>query len=286
MPKAVSHRLVFVVIGVGLSTLGPVRTSAQTLYDGALGTLPSAQGWSFVAVGSAVQTLTNNAVLLDTTLIKSTAAGYGLPSPVLLNRTNGFTLRFGAQVFTEAHANTNRAGFSVIVLADDKRGIELGFWTNRIFAQSDSPLFTHAEDVVVQTDVALVEYSVSLLATNYVVRADGVPLLSGPMRDYTAFTGFPNPYSTPDFLFLGDDTTSASASVGLRDAVLIPAPELRYPSPGVIRWQGVSNETYRVEETTNLVDWTASGEVTSATAEFSFTNDVTGPFRFFRSAYP
>jgi hypothetical protein len=261
------------------------ETSAQVLYDGSLGTAPSAQAWSYAAVGIATQTLTNNSVWLDTSLSGATQAGYARSAPVVLNRTNGFTLRFGAQLVLETHNNTDRAGFSVIVLADDKRGIELGFWTNRIFAQSDSPLFTHAEDVAFPTQ-ATVAYSLSLLATNYILRADGVPILSGPIRDYTAFNGFPNPYRTPDFLFLGDDTSSASTLFGLRDVVLIPAPMVSMPEAGMLTWQGVSNATYRVDGTTNFNEWTALGEVTSSTTSFGFTNSADGSFQFFRVTCP
>jgi hypothetical protein len=287
VPKETSNwrRLVLKAAALILASRATLAV-AQTLYDGALGTLPSAQRWSFAAIGSATQTLTNNAVWLDTSLGKATEAGYARTAPAPLNRTAGFTLRFGAQLFAEAHANTNRAGFSVIALADDKRGIELGFWTNRIFAQADLPLFVHAEDVLFATDTTLVEYSLSILPTNYILRADGVPILSGPIRDYTAFNGFPNPYSTPDFLFFGDDTSSASVSVSLNHVVLITAPVLACPIPGVLTWQGVSNESYRVEETTNFTDWTVAGEVTSNRTDFGFTNSASGSFRFYRLVYP
>ena len=175
----------------------PIGGSAQILFDGTNG-LPGVQGWFYFAIGGA-QTPTNGAVLLDTSSNNIYQAGYSLNRD-RLNRTNGFTLLFTSELIAEGHANNNRAGFSVIVLADDKRGIELAFWTNTIFAQSDSPLFTHAEDTNVLT-TTFVDYALTFHATNYVLAANGTDILSGPVRDYSAFSGFPDPYSSPNFLF-------------------------------------------------------------------------------------
>ena len=88
---------------------------------------------------------TNGVALLDTSLAHSTQAGWSQVLGPGLDRAKGFALLFSAQLDAETHKNTNRAGFSVILLADDKQGIELGFWTDTIFAQSDAPLFTRAE---------------------------------------------------------------------------------------------------------------------------------------------
>src|ERR1035441_2442642 len=95
----------------------PFSVSAQILFDGSLG-LPAGQGWTYFAPG-ATQTLTNNAVLLDTSAANSFQGGYSLTTS-RLDRTNGFALLFTSQMLAEAHANNNRAGFSVIVLADRK----------------------------------------------------------------------------------------------------------------------------------------------------------------------
>jgi hypothetical protein len=45
--------------------------------------------------------------------------------------------------------------------------------------------------------------------------ADAQTILTGPVRDYSEFDGFPDPYQTPNLLFLGDDTTSAQAGIRL-----------------------------------------------------------------------
>ena len=54
------------------------------------------------------------------------------------------------------------------------------------------------------------------MGDTYTLTANAEPLLTGPLRDYSAFAGFPDPYETPNFLFLGDNTTSAQARVRLR----------------------------------------------------------------------
>jgi hypothetical protein len=40
-------------------------------------------------------------------------------------------------------------------------------------------------------------------------------VLSGSLRDYTAFSGPVDPYETPNLIFIGDDTSSASARIRL-----------------------------------------------------------------------
>jgi hypothetical protein len=107
-------------------------------------------------------------------------------------------------------------------------------------------------------------------------------ILSGPIRDYTAFNGFPNPYRTPNFCFLGDDSSSAGAMVNIADVTLVPAPTLVIPAAGVLGWQGIPNQTYTVETTTNLINWNALGSVTAPTAAYWFTNPPIDSVRLFR----
>lgn len=260
------------------------QSHGQVLFDGALG-LPATQGWSFFATGGS-QTLVSGAAQLDLSAANSFQGGYSLTSPTTLNHTNGFTLAFTAQMLAETHANNNRAGFSVILLSDDKRGLELAFWTNTIFAQSDSPLFTHAEDVAFNTTNGFVNYALTLRATNYVLQANGVVILTGPIRDYTAFSGFPNPYSSPNFIFIGDDTTSAGGAVALKKVVLVTAPQIVANKNKQITWTGVAAQSYSVQVSSNLVNWTTAQVVSSASSSFVFTNTSTVSPQFFRVSYP
>ncbi len=94
-----------------------------------------------------------------------------------------------------------------------------------MWAQNDNPLFTHGESATFDTTAAgagaagTVRYRLSVLGDRYWLFNVGAgdvatPLLDNqPLRDYSAFVGPIDPYETPVFLFLGDDTTSARASV-------------------------------------------------------------------------
>lgn len=207
----------------------PTPAAATVLYDGGLGTKPAAQGW-FYQAGGASETFSGGATTVDTTSTKAIMSGYfasqggfaGSTAPVpALDRAAGYTLTFAAQVEAEDHSGSDknsdgigdRAGFSVIALSSDKLGIELGFWADQIWAQeggSGSSLFTHAEGAAFST-TSLITYELTLYGDSYRLSSGGATLLTGKARDYTAFVGALDPYETPNFLFFGDDTSSASA---------------------------------------------------------------------------
>lgn len=202
----------------------PVAARAQVLYDGALNTAPGDQGWFAFTVG-ATETVSGGATTLDTQALNAVQAGYSR-TDTTLDRNGGFSLRFTVRLLAESHANPDRAGFSLICLTSDAKGIELGFWSDRVFAQSDSPsLFVHAEEGFLDTTAARTPYTLDVQGSAYTLRAHGAVVLSGALRDYTGFAGFPDPYETPNFLFLGDDTTSARGAFQLsRVAVTAPEP--------------------------------------------------------------
>lgn len=226
-----------ILFSLGLSlallfSLLPIMTvfgASLTLYDGALGSLPNNQDFNyqtfpFPPFVSATQTLTTGGTILDSTPIITDFAGYFGKSSVMpiLDRTSGYTVSFAVQVITETHAGSDknndgiddRAGFSVIVLSNDLEGVELGFWSDQIWAQSDSPLFTHAEGVTLTT-TSLITYNLAVLSDTYTLSANDSMVLTGSLRNYEAFTGTLDPYETPNLLFLGDDTTSAKAKIKL-----------------------------------------------------------------------
>ena len=116
----------------------------------------------------------------------------------------------------------DRAGFSLIVVSSDKRAIELGFWKDRIWAQADGaaeppagPLFTQAEGAAFNTQVGRIPYTLVVQGDAYTLSSTGTPILSGKLRDYSAFNGLPDPYETPNLIFLGDDTAAAGAKIDL-----------------------------------------------------------------------
>ncbi|HJZ47750.1 MAG TPA: hypothetical protein VKE41_11315 [Roseiflexaceae bacterium] len=218
--------------------------------------MPDNQGWTYLATGgSATRTLSGGTTTLDTSGNKGISAGYfaaqggflGSTAPVpTLDRTIGYTVSFTAQVELEDHAGSDkngdgkedRAGFSLIVLSSDKRGIELGFWKDRIWAQeggSGSALFTQAEGVPFDTQARRMAYTLTVLGDGYSLSSNGMPILSGNLRDYTAFSGFPDPYETPSLIFLGDDTSSASARISLASVAVGPVADRKAYVPLLMR---------------------------------------------------
>ena len=208
----------------------------MVLYEGSLNTgTPDTQGFLYLTnplLGAqATQAFTTPVTTLDTMLRMSDYAGY-FAEPVLypsLDRVRGYQVLFIVQVMTETHISRDRAGFSLLVTSSDKRGIELGFWSDEIWAQEGgaSQPFTHAEEATFTTTADLTSYRLSVLGNNYTLAADGSTVLSGSLRDYTLAPPPPlplNPYNTPNLIFLGDDTSSAQARIEFRYAAVINAP--------------------------------------------------------------
>jgi len=196
------------------------------LYDAASGAIPGAPLLSFIdfPTSAASPTYADGVTLMDTAAAGSdTYAGWianaeTTPGFPILDRTDGFQLDVTLQVEDESHTSNHRAGFSIIILSEDAKGIEVAFWENEIWVQSDDTtggLFRHGEGVAFATTAGLIDYRITIVGDTYTLSADTQTLLSGPVRDYSAFEGFPDPYETPNFLFLGDDTTSAQGRVRL-----------------------------------------------------------------------
>jgi hypothetical protein len=141
--------------------------------------------------------------------------GSRVGSAYTLDPTVGYTLNFAVQIAQESAANPNRAGFSVVVIGSNvapgvQSSIELAFQNGRIFAQNVG--FTAGEASTFNpVNAGLVNYSLQVLGTSYTLSANGATILSNQLRDYTSWSGSINPYSTPNFLFFGDNTTSARA---------------------------------------------------------------------------
>jgi hypothetical protein len=158
---------------------------------------------------AATQSYVNGLTEFQTSASLGDHAGYSVDPALVpaLDRTAGFTLTLRIQLVAEQHTSQDRAGFSVLILGADKRGIELGFWPDRVWAQNDSPLFTHAEETLVNT-TAMTTYELVILGDTYTLRGGGATL-SGPVRSYQAsvFTV----YRTSNFIFLGDNTTSGGS---------------------------------------------------------------------------
>lgn len=201
----------------------PMAAITKVFYDGALNTgLPATQNFSYISnLGTSVQSFANGVTTLDTTSNISDHAGYFGSGVPILDPTTGFSIRFTVQLISETHNSTDRAGFSIIVLDNNVKGIELGFWTNQIWAQNDPStggIFTHGEGKVFNTTSRLTPYDLTFLGNNYYLSSNGVALLSGTIRDYSSNLF----YQTPNYLFLGDDTTSAQAVINFSYAATGP----------------------------------------------------------------
>lgn len=214
-------------VRVSLANLSlTAAASAGILYDGALGTSPVDQGLPYASLpATPFFTTAGNLTTLDTSADNAIYAGFGTTSAEPLDRTTGYTVRFDVRIASSDFISASRAGFSVIALSSDARGIEIGFHADSIFAQNDSPLFVRAEEVAFDTTAALTRYDLEVLGDTYTLKADGIARLTGTLRDYSAFVGLLDPYETPNFLFFGDDTTSARGKTEIAYiATIVPEP--------------------------------------------------------------
>src|SRR3954454_4104234 len=129
------------------TTLVSGSRADSLLYDGSLNTTPNSQGW-FYGTDSllATQSAAGGVTTFSTTAASSIRAGYSTLNPItnqvlpgmpILDRAGGYTVQFDVKLDSESHASNDRAGFSLIALSSDSKGIELGFWTNQVWAQSD-----------------------------------------------------------------------------------------------------------------------------------------------------
>jgi hypothetical protein len=197
----------------------PVRETT-VLYDGRLGDTPDQQNLSYIALftTAAGQRYEDGVTILDTWDVAADQAGYFGPSAPVLNRELGYTLHFSGQVLREKHKSRHRAGFTLLVVSDDLVGLELAFWENEIWAQEggNESLFTHAEGAAFDTTAEVTEYELAVFGDGYTLSAGGAEILSGALRDYTAFDGFPDVYEEPNLVFLGDNTRRAQAETSIR----------------------------------------------------------------------
>jgi hypothetical protein len=240
-------------IGIAISNSLSVSAATIKLYEPGVGLIPNtstADGGPWLTQGGLLgggteTSLGTSGTNLNTTLGNGILAGYGnrvanlttnpatpgdfvnsaFPS---LDRTTGYTLSFNVAIKSESRTNNDRAGFSVIALSSDTKGIEIGFQDNievgTIFAQD--PEFTQGEF----TNVSLFEilrastdYELTILGDTYTLSANNTQILTGGLRTYNPTVPI-NPYETPDFIFLGDDSTSAQASVNLGAVSLTTTP--------------------------------------------------------------
>jgi hypothetical protein len=270
-------------LGVAASSNAPIVGQPLVVYDGSTNKLPNNaasapngpwfyyQDTTAVLGGTASPSTTGIGTKLTTN--NSAYAGYinysidvttpTKPKLVTLNNsfpnldpTTGYIISFTAQLESEtarvgadknADGKDDRAGFSVIVIGNDKKGIELGFWSNRIWAQNDgvaeptpsnlnNTLFTQGEGVDFNTKTKAVKYDLAITGNTYSLFADNNRILTGSVRDYTPFQPAsysvpvpivgsikvtpPDPYEQANFVFFGDNTPTAGATVNLNNVTI------------------------------------------------------------------
>jgi hypothetical protein len=229
---AVSGYIVAAALATGITSAAFSQTTF--LYQGSGSTAPGSP-WLFAFTSGATASSASGSTILDTTNSYALKVGYSNTFPIIntlvdssfpsLNPTSGFTVGFDVQLNSESHTinqtvNSNRAGFDVIVLGDDAKGVELGFWDGDVWAQNAD--FTHGEDDAFDTESSLLHYDLTILGSSYTLSAGGSPILTGSTRDYSAEGA---PYTLPNYIFIGDDTTEAEAKETFSTlSVTVPEP--------------------------------------------------------------
>ncbi len=215
---------------LGLGTPGTRR-----LAYGQIPTPFSAAPFQLLATGAGTGTLnTNNPSGANT--------GYGgytnydpatlnlLPSfTTNLDANTGFTVAFTLQIAAET-SNPNRAGFSLTVIGSNQTGIELGFRTNQIFAQSSN--FIETNNSLLNTTVSR-NYTLQVVNGAYTLRNGGAivgslnnqPLINYNFNPLASTPPLPfNPYTSPNFLFFGDNTDQGNANFTISNIIVNALP--------------------------------------------------------------
>lgn len=242
-------------IGISATTL--------VLYDGSRNTgTPDRQSMLYLTrpnPPAASQSFADGTTTLTTIQRTSDIAGYS-NNPFLMpafDRTTGFTMHFTVQLVTENHPRSDkngdgigdRAGLSVTLLGSDHKGIELGFWPDQVWAQQDgsaqpppntNTLFTHGESAPFNPTAGMTSYALGIQGDDYVLASGDKTILSGRVRDYSAGG---QPYTTGNFLFLGDNSGTAngqiklsavSLSINAAESATATATPTATPSPPIV----------------------------------------------------
>lgn len=202
-------------------TFGSPNGGTQSFSNGVTNLNTSASNNNGIYGGYSNYNLTTSAspsVITPTSLVNSL-----FPS---IDRNAGYSLTFTVKINSQVNDGTNgayRAGFSVIAISSDKQGIEIGFRNSDIFSQASSSFNSIGEQVTNVSSLlsSLNTYTLNIVGSNYTLTNNTTTLLSGVLRDYTTASGFGSDvYRTSNFIFLGDDTTSARADIDLQSISL------------------------------------------------------------------
>lgn len=233
---------------IGLSTViavSPAQAvgsgSGTVLYDavdqGAV--LPSSAPWSrsYAAVVNSLDPgsfanrgMSNPAANTFLSTSTDAQAGYSKTIANGLNSTMGFSIDFSLRLVSESHVSDNRSGLSLIVLDSAAKGVEISFWTDEVWLKNADTAFSHSATERIATSTTALErtYRLTFLNGNYTLAIDGSDAFGGGLRNYGAIaSGFPATlvYNSSNFVFFGDNTSSAAANFELGNTTLAPVPE-------------------------------------------------------------
>ena len=222
---------------IWIAETNPVQALSVNLYDGS--GLPETQGYlapaALNSIGSPVSpqsTIVANGIEVDSNANSAEYSGYTNHLPKLsnpselvpinsafpnLNQDSGYSIFFTVALdsFNDfSDPNNDRAAFSITAIGKNNKGIELGFDSNQIFAQSSN--FISAETATFITSNTN-SYKLKVDSSGYQLFANNgaISILNGSLRtyDFTPSASKPplafNPYQTENFLFLGDNTGQA-----------------------------------------------------------------------------
>lgn len=205
---------------------GPAVAATVTLFDATGNTLPDSQGWAYFSIPATAQSVAGGTLNFSTAGSAATQAGYARTDQPL-DTAAGFDLGLvQLTVLSESHENTHRSGFSLIAIGSDPtRSLELAFWSGEVWAYAfTSGAVVHGAGLTLDTTVAH-DYTLRVRKNQWSLLVDGgATALGGTLVDYTPAVLPIDPYGIPNFLFFGDDTSSAAAAITLKAVTLSPVP--------------------------------------------------------------
>ncbi|MDJ0533839.1 MAG: hypothetical protein QNJ70_15340 [Xenococcaceae cyanobacterium MO_207.B15] len=210
----------------------PENDSPQWLTPGALLStgepIPLATGTA-VAGGVQVDSNANSAEYFGYSNYNPLTSSFVNSSFPNLNQNSGYSIFFNvaldtANDFSDTN-NNNRAAFSITAIGAGNEGIEIGFDSDQIFAQSSN--FTQVPTETQSfTTSASTDYQLAVSGNTYELLADTgsgfSTVINGSLRTYNFNPlasnpplGSFNPYEIPNFLFFGDNTGQAHGTFTL-----------------------------------------------------------------------
>lgn len=235
------------------------------------------------------------------------------PQAPVLDAAAGFTVHFQLAVDAEDHSAAldqdgdglaDGAGFSLIVLASDKRGVMINFWDDRVWIASDDlngrTMFTHAAGVAQPVAVmrALRRYALTVRGNAWRLSADGVLLLDGVRQDYRNYSGLLlpsglrlDPLDKANIIAPGDASLNAAAAVRLGPLSVetcftgageeAAAQAVWQDGQFSLAWSSIPGRRYLVEWSPDLTGWDAEAEPVTA-VQFTTQRPAPAGARFAR----